>query len=46
MFDYYVFGPAEHAGAHLPAQSRNVLGPFDEAMSRQMRAMLIGKLNR
>ena len=46
VFDYYVFGPADRAGEHLPGHVRNVLGPFDEAMSRQMRAMLIGKLNR
>ncbi|GGD47636.1 cupin-like domain-containing protein [Pseudoxanthomonas indica] len=46
VFDYYVFGPAELAGAHLPPAARNVLGPVDEAMARQLRAMLIGKLNR
>lgn len=46
VFDYYVFGPADRAGEHLPAAARNVLGPFDEALARQMRAMLIGKLNR
>lgn len=46
VFDYYVFGAADRAGEHLPASARNVLGPFDEALARQMRAMLIGKLNR
>lgn len=46
VFDYYVFGPADHAGAHLPPAARHVLGPIDEALARQLRAMLIAKLNR
>lgn len=46
VFDYYVFGEPGRAGEHLPEQARNLLGPFDETLARQMRAMLIGKLNR
>ena len=46
VFEYYVFGPAERAGEHLPDAARNVLGPIDETLARQIRAMLIGKLNR
>jgi hypothetical protein len=46
IFDYYVFGDPERAGEHLPEAARNVLGPIDEVMARQLRAMLIGKLNR
>lgn len=46
IFDYYVFGPGERAGEHLPEAARNMLGPIDENLARQMRAMLIGKLNR
>jgi len=46
IFEYYVFGPADRAAAHLPEASRGVLGPFDERRARQMRAMLINKLNR
>jgi len=46
VFDYYVFGPADQAGAHLPPAARHVLGPVDEAMARQLRAMLMAKLNR
>jgi hypothetical protein len=46
IFDYYVFGPADHAGEHLPQPARNLLGPIDETLSRQLRAMLIDKLNR
>jgi hypothetical protein len=46
IFDYYVFGPADRAGAHLPEAARDVLGPLDETRVRQLRAMLINQLNR
>jgi len=46
VFDYYVFGPGEHAGGHMPAAARRLLGPMDEVHSRQLRAMLLSKLNR
>jgi hypothetical protein len=46
VFDYYVFGPAPRAGQHLPESARGVLGPIDETQARQIRAMLINKLNR
>lgn len=46
VFEYYVFGPPERASAHIPEQARGILGPFDEMRSRQLRAMLLNKLNR
>ncbi|MBU8976714.1 cupin-like domain-containing protein [Lysobacter sp. MMG2] len=46
IFDYYVFGPGERAGEHLPPAARNTLGAVDETLARQLRAMLIAKLNR
>ncbi len=46
VFQYYVFGPGERAGAHLPAQARDVLGPIDDTLARRIRAMLINRLNR
>lgn len=46
LFDYYVFGDAQRAGEHLPPQARKTLGPIDETLARQLRAMLINKLNR
>lgn len=46
MFEYYVFGPAGLAGAHLPEQGRGELGPFDETTARRMRAALLSRLNR
>jgi len=46
VFDYYVFGPAERAGEHLPEQARGALGPIDDVTARRIRAMLLNQLNR
>ena len=46
LFDYYVFGPAERAGAHLPEQARGDLAPLDETKARRLRAELLNRLNR
>jgi hypothetical protein len=46
LFDYYVFGPAERAGAHLPEAARGPLGPMDELKARRLRAYLLDRLNR
>lgn len=46
MFDYYVFGPADRAGAHLPEAARGNLAPMDEMKARRLRAWLLQRLNR
>ncbi len=46
VFDYYVFGPADRAGAHLPEQARGNLGPMDEMKARRLRALLLSRMNR
>ena len=46
MFDYYVFGEARRACAHLPDHARGALGPLDEAGARRLRAQLLSRLNR
>ena len=46
MFDYYVFGPAGRAGAHLPEAARGNLAPMDETKARRLRAQLLQRLNR
>lgn len=46
MFDYYVFGPADRAGAHLPEAARGNLGSMDEMKARRLRAYLLQRLNR
>ena len=35
VFEYYVFGSAELARAHLPTQAHGTLAPVDDMMSRQ-----------
>lgn len=46
LFDYYVFGPALRAGAHLPDHARGDLAPMDERKARRLRAFLLQRLNR
>lgn len=46
LFDYYVFGPSEIAGEHLPEHARGNLGPMDELKARKLRALLLNRLNR
>lgn len=46
MFDYYVFGAADKAAAHLPQAARGNLAPLDEDMARRLRAKLLERLNR
>ncbi len=46
LFDYYVFGSAERAGGHLPAEARGALGPLDTLATRRLRADILRKMNR
>ncbi|MCA8901650.1 MAG: cupin-like domain-containing protein [Hyphomonas sp.] len=46
LFDYYVFGPSDRAGQHLPEHARGNLGPMDELKARKLRALLLNRLNR
>ena len=46
MFNYYVFGPATHAGEHLPEPARGPLAPLDALAARRLRAQLLQRLNR
>jgi len=46
LFDYYVFGPAGQAGAHLPPGARGDLGPLEERRARALRANVLNRLNR
>ncbi|MGI9248927.1 MAG: cupin-like domain-containing protein [Woeseiaceae bacterium] len=46
IFDYYVFDPKEDAIAHIPMQSRGMLGPLDETTARILRADLLNQLKR
>jgi hypothetical protein len=46
LFDYYLFGPADRAGAHLPEAARGPLAPLDALRARRLRAVLLDRLNR
>lgn len=46
LFDYYVFGPPDTAGAHLPEPARGALGELDDMTARRLRAKLLRSLNR
>jgi hypothetical protein len=46
LFDYYLFGPRDRAGAHMPEAARGPLGPMDEMKARRLRAHLLDRLNR
>lgn len=46
LFDYYVFGAADEAGAHLPPEARGDLGAIDERRARRLRANVLNRLNR
>lgn len=44
LFNHYVFGETDHS--HIPREKRGSLDTIDQNMARQLRAMLINKLNR
>ena len=46
LFEYYIFGPGELPAAHLPEHAQGNLGPLDPQKARQLRAMLLNRLNR
>lgn len=46
MFDYYVWGDPEQAGAHLPDMVRGDLAPLDDLSARRLRARLLARMNR
>ena len=46
MFDYYIFGPAGKAAAHLPEGPGATSRRMDETKARRLRAQLLQRLNR
>ncbi|UIJ44726.1 cupin-like domain-containing protein [Sphingomonas cannabina] len=46
LFDYYLFGDPERPAAHIPEAARGPLAPLDPTSARQLRALLINRLNR
>jgi hypothetical protein len=46
LFDYYVFGDADKARAHLPEHAQGPLAPIDDGIARRLRAAITRKLQR
>jgi hypothetical protein len=46
LFDYYVFGEAETARAHLPEHIHGALAPLDDTLARRLRAQVTKRLQR
>lgn len=46
MFDYYVFANPAEVTAHIPEQSRGILGPLDAENAGRIRANLLRSLSR
>ena len=46
LFDYYVFGNADEAAAHIPEDARSVLGPMTAENASRIRAFLLRQLSR
>lgn len=46
LFDHYVFDANDDTAAHLPPAARGILAPMTEDGARQLRAVLLNRLNR
>jgi hypothetical protein len=44
LFDHYIF--SDQDVSHIPEHKQGVLAPLDNTLSRQIRALLLNKLNR
>lgn len=46
LFDHYIFDADEQTAAHIPPAARGVLTPITDSSARQLRSMLLNRLNR
>ncbi|MEO5688573.1 MAG: cupin-like domain-containing protein [Burkholderiaceae bacterium] len=46
LFDHYVFDADARTAAHIPPAARGVLAPMNDTSARQLRAILLNRLNR
>ncbi len=46
LFDHYVFDADERTAAHIPPAARGVLAPMNDTIARQLRSVLLNRLNR
>lgn len=46
IFNHYIFGDQDQVNQHIPTHSRGILEPLDNDNARQLRALLLSRLNR
>jgi len=46
LFDHYVFDADAHTAEHIPEAARGMLGPLTDPLARQLRAVLLNRMNR
>lgn len=46
LFDHYVFDADAETAAHIPLHARGILNPINDNGARQLRALLLSRLNR
>src|SRR3546814_12094170 len=46
VFRHYVFEAGETTAGHIPEDARRLLSPLDETQARELRALLLQRLNR
>lgn len=46
LFDHYVFDADAETAAHIPHHARGILNPINDNGARQLRALLLSRLNR
>lgn len=46
IFDYYIFSDPETANSHIPQDARGILESANDMRARQLKAMILAKLNR
>ncbi len=46
IFDYYLFGADDDLAAHIPEHKRGVLGEISPELAKQIKAFLVGQLQR
>jgi hypothetical protein len=46
IFDYYLFGAGDDLAAHIPEHKRGVLGEISPELAKQIKAFLVGQLQR
>ena len=46
IFEHYIFGARDDVAAHIPEHKRGVLGEISPELAKQIKAFLVGQLQR